>query len=70
MYWAAVVVGSAGYVQAVPEMIRQWTRPSSTKYLVVGYGSTGSFAGLWAGAAVYNAPFRSHRLCSEPDYQL
>ena len=52
------VQGSVGYVQAVPEIMRQMEEQNITaKYLVTGYGSTGTFAGLWAGAKYYNAPF-------------
>ena len=52
------VIGSAGYIQAVPEIMRQMEEQNITaKYLVTGYGSTGTFAGLWAGAKYYNAPF-------------
>ena len=44
------VIGSAGYIAAVPELMRQMKEQGITaKYLVAGYGSTGTFAGLWAG---------------------
>ena len=39
------------------------------KYLVAGYGSTGTFAGLWAGAKYYHAPFEVIGIPIEPDYR-
>lgn len=64
------VVGSAGYVQTVPEIMRQMEAQGiDAKYLVVGYGSTGTFAGLWAGAKYYNAPFEVIGIPIEPDYR-
>jgi len=52
------VQGSVGYIQAIPEIMRQMREQNITaRYLVTGYGSTGTFAGLWAGAKYYNAPF-------------
>lgn len=53
------VIGSAGYIQAVPEIMRQMEEQGiEAKYLVCGYGSTGTFGGLVAGAKYYNAPFQ------------
>ena len=64
------VIGSAGYVQAIPEIMRQMEQQHiSSKYLVVGYGSTGTFAGLWAGARYYHAPFEVIGIPIEPDYR-
>lgn len=64
------VIGSAGYIQAVPEIMRQMKEQNiDAKYLVVGYGSTGTFAGLWAGAKYYNAPFEVIGIPIEPDYR-
>ena len=64
------VEGSAGYIQAVPELMRQMAEQNiSARYLVVGYGSTGTFAGLWAGAKYYNAPFEVIGIPIEPDYR-
>ena len=64
------VIGSAGYVQAVPEIMRQMEEQNiDAKYLVVGYGSTGTFAGLWAGAKYYHAPFEVIGIPIEPDYR-
>lgn len=64
------VIGSAGYVQAVPEIMRQMKEQNADiRYLVVGYGSTGTFAGLWAGARYYNAPFEVIGIPIEPDYR-
>lgn len=64
------VIGSAGYVQAIPEIMRQMEAQNiDAKYLVVGYGSTGTFAGLWAGAKYYNAPFEVIGIPIEPDFR-
>lgn len=65
------VIGSAGYIQAIPEIMGQMEEQGITaKYLVAGYGSTGTFAGLWAGARYYNAPFEVIGIPIEPDYRL
>lgn len=64
------VIGSAGYVQAIPEIMRQMKEQGiEAKYLVAGYGSTGTFAGLVAGAKYYNAPFEVIGIPIEPDYR-
>lgn len=64
------LIGSAGYVQAVPEIMEQMKSQNiRAKYLVVGYGSTGTFAGLWAGARYYKAPFEVIGVPIEPDYR-
>lgn len=64
------VIGSAGYIQAIPEIMQQMKEQNiDAKYLVVGYGSTGTFAGLWAGAKYYNAPFEVIGIPIEPDYR-
>lgn len=64
------VIGSAGYIQAIPEIMRQMKEQNITaKYLVAGYGSTGTFAGLWAGAKYYHAPFEVIGIPIEPDYR-
>ncbi len=53
------VIGSAGYIQAIPEIMGQMEKQGiMAKYLVAGFGSTGTFAGLWAGAKYYKAPFQ------------
>lgn len=63
------VIGSAGYAMFVPEIIKQMKEQNITaKYLVCGYGSTGTFAGLWAGAKYFNAPFEVIGIPIEPDY--
>ncbi len=63
-------VGSAGYIQAVPEIMRQMeTQNIRARHLVVGYGSAGTFAGLWAGAKYYNAPFEVIGIPVEPDFR-
>lgn len=62
------VVGSAGYIQAIPEIMRQMKEQNiKADYLVAGYGSTGTFAGLWAGAKYYHAPFEVIGIPIEPD---
>lgn len=62
------VQGSAGYIQAIPELMAQMeAQDIHPKYLVVGYGSTGTFAGLWAGAKYYHAPFEVVGIPIEPD---
>lgn len=64
------VYGSAGYIQAVPELMAQLeVQDVHPKYLVAGYGSTGTFAGLWAGARYYRAPFEVVGIPIEPDYR-
>ncbi len=64
------VIGSAGYVQAIPEIMEQMKAQNiRAKYLVAGYGSTGTFAGLWAGARYYNAPFEVIGIPIEPEYR-
>ncbi len=64
------MVGSAGYMQAIPEIMRQMQEQDiHAKYLVAGYGSTGTFAGLWAGAKYYHAPFEVIGIPIEPDYR-
>ena len=64
------IYGSAGYIQAVPELMAQLeAQDVHPKYLVVGYGSTGTFAGLWAGAKYYHAPFEVVGIPIEPDYR-
>lgn len=61
-------VGSAGYIQAIPEIMRQMEKQKiQADYLVAGYGSTGTFAGLWAGAKYYHAPFEVIGIPIEPD---
>lgn len=51
-------LGTLGYVQAVPELLGQMNQLGiDARHVVVGYGSTGTFAGLWLGAKYYNAPF-------------
>lgn len=63
------VIGSAGYAMFVPEIMKQMKEQDITaKYLVCGYGSTGTFAGLWAGAKYFNAPFEVIGIPIEPDY--
>ncbi len=64
------IIGSAGYIQAIPEIMQQMKEQNITaRYLVSGYGSTGTFAGLWAGAKYYNAPFEVIGIPIEPDYR-
>lgn len=64
------VIGSAGYIQAVPEIMQQMEEQNiSAKYLVAGYGSIGTFAGLWAGAKYYKAPFEVIGIPVSPVYR-
>lgn len=64
------VIGTAGYVQAIPEIMKQMEEQGiKADYLVAGYGSTGTFAGLWAGAKYYHAPFEVIGIPIEPDYR-
>ena len=64
------VIGSAGYIQAVLEIMTQMKAQNiRAKHLVVGYGSTGTFAGLWAGAKYYHAPFEVIGIPIEPDFR-
>ncbi len=52
------LVGAAGYINAIPEIMQQMKDQGiEAKYLVCGYGSMGTFGGLWAGAKYFNAPF-------------
>lgn len=49
---------TAGYMHAVAETMQQLKATEQTAhYMVTGFGSTGTFAGLWLGAKYYNAPF-------------
>jgi len=62
------VIGSAGYIQAVAELMGQMkAQRIHAKYLVAGYGSTGTYAGLVAGAKYYHAPFEVIGIPIEPD---
>jgi D-cysteine desulfhydrase len=65
----STVLGACGYVQAVAEIMRQMKEQQiEAKHLVVGYGSTGTFSGLWAGARYYHAPFEVIGIPIRPDY--
>ncbi len=51
-------LGALGYIQMIPELMEQIAAEHlTTKALVCGAGSMGTFAGLWLGAAYYHAPF-------------
>ena len=65
------VIGSAGYVQAIPEIMRQMEQQHiSAKYLVVGYGSTGTFCrAVGRRQGYYHAPFEVIGIPIEPDYR-
>lgn len=64
------VIGSAGYIEAVPEIMKQMKEQNiNAKYLVAGYGSTGTFAGLVAGALHYKAPFKVIGIPVSPTYR-
>jgi 1-aminocyclopropane-1-carboxylate deaminase/D-cysteine desulfhydrase-like pyridoxal-dependent ACC family enzyme len=63
------IIGAAGYIQAAKEIMEQTEKMGiSPDYVVCGYGSTGTFSGLWAGAKHYNAPFKVIGIPIEPDY--
>lgn len=63
-------IGTAGYIEAIPELMRQMQEENlSAQHLVVGYGSTGTFAGLWLGAKYYHAPFDVIGIVIEPDFR-
>lgn len=52
------LIGIAGYIQMVPELIAQCKEQNiAPEYLVCASGSMGTFGGLWLGAKYYNAPF-------------
>lgn len=52
------VLGAIGYMASVKEIIEQMeTQAITADFLVTGFGSIGTFAGLWLGAKYYNAPF-------------
>ncbi len=52
------VIGTIGYIDAVVEIMNQLKDQAvSADYLVTGFGSTGTFAGLWLGAKYYQVPF-------------
>lgn len=64
------VIGSAGYIRAIPEIMEQMRQQNiHAKYLIAGYGSTGTFGGLWAGAKYYNAPFQVIGIPVQPNYR-
>ena len=51
--------GALGYIQMIPELMEQMkNRGLDQATLVCGAGSMGTFAGLWLGAAYYQAPIR------------
>ena len=65
----STVLGACGYVQAIPEIMQQMKdQHIEAKHLVAGYGSTGTFAGLYAGARYYHAPFEVIGIPIEPEY--
>ncbi len=60
-------VGAVGYIQMVPEMLKQMEEQNiSSKHLVCGAGSLGTFGGLWLGAKYYKAPFEVIGVCISP----
>lgn len=51
-------IGAAGYIMAVKEILGQLKEKNEkVDYLVTGFGSTGTFGGLYLGAKHYDAPF-------------
>lgn len=64
------VVGAAGYINAVPEIMRQMEEQGiNAKYLVCGYGSMGTFGGLVAGAKYFKAPFEVIGIPVSPEFR-
>ncbi len=52
------IIGTYGYIAAVKEIMEQLTEMNEClDYLVVSNGSGGTFAGLWLGAKIFQAPF-------------
>lgn len=52
-------IGTLGYINAVKEIMDQLEKANiNIDYLVTGYGSTGTFAGLYLGSKYFNAPFK------------
>ncbi len=52
-------LGAYGYFKMVEELMAQLKQQNiAPKYLVTACGSLGTFAGLWAGAKYFNAPFQ------------
>jgi len=52
------LIGTLGYFNAVEEILKQMeVQKQSIDYLVTSHGSGGTFAGLWAGAKYFKAPF-------------
>lgn len=63
------IIGAAGYIMAAKELMDQMEKEHiQADYVVCGYGSTGTFAGLWAGAKYFQAPFKVIGVTIEPDY--
>lgn len=51
-------IGAAGYIMAVKEILNQLKEKNEkVDYVVTGFGSTGTFGGLYLGAKYYDAPF-------------
>lgn len=52
------IIGAAGYIMAVKEILDQLDKSKTNiDYVVTGFGSTGTFGGLYLGAKYFNAPF-------------
>lgn len=64
------VVGAAGYINAIPEIMRQMEEQGiEAKYLVCGFGSMGTFGGLLAGAKYFKAPFEIIGIPVSPSFR-
>ncbi len=60
-------LGCMGYFEAVPEIMEQLAAMGQTiDYVICPSGSKGTFAGLWAGARYYQAPFSVVGSCVSP----
>ncbi len=62
------ITGAYGYLKMVQELMEQLDEQKILpKYLVVASGSLGTFAGIWAGAKYFNAPFTVIPIAVNPE---
>ncbi len=60
-------LGTLGYIEAVKEIMSQLKDlGEKVTDIVTGFGSGGTFAGLWLGAKYYNAPFKVSGIAVAP----
>lgn len=63
----STALGALGYMETVRELVDQFKAMKiAPRYLVAACGSLGTFAGLWAGAKYYGAPFEVIPVTVEP----